>query len=380
MKLIGIILSAVALASALAIPVPVDASLDERAYELLLHSKAAMERAQSMRASATIHAELYTERGRMVYELAFWGEAQGLDRQHYFQDPAGLGDAVLEYLRIGGQSWARLPTGGGWQLFEAGRLFTPFLYGEGFPDLLDYLVEHHAIDEGPAYRVFSTLNGERLMADQPGSVAGPHGLSFGWAPDAISSAASGTWVIEKSTLRTLSVELSWTVEYAAGGESASVFVQYSDFDDPSIRIDPPMPVAAPAPRPTPLPGVTATRPAPTEPDLSGIRVPGAPEAPNSYIRGLAIGDAELIWAAYSDRARRDLERRGVTRDETQRQLDQSIRSGGARILRVHYVGAHSIPNGSMHFYVIVRSGREGEEASIPYVFTLDAAGKIERID
>ena len=105
-----------------------------------------------------------------------------------------------------------------------------------------------------------------------------------------------------------------------------------------------------------------------------------PNAISSYIRGLQTGDARLVWDAYSDRAARDLQQRGVNIDATQRQLDQS-RQNGNIIQQVQYVGNYPIPNGSMHFYVIARAGRSrGDVAYVPYVFTLDSAGKIERID
>lgn len=105
-----------------------------------------------------------------------------------------------------------------------------------------------------------------------------------------------------------------------------------------------------------------------------------PPSTSSYLRGLQTGDARLVWDAYSERAARDLQRRGVSQDETQRQLDQS-RQNGSAIQGVQYVGAHPIPNGSMHFYVISRAGRaRGDVAYVPYVFTLDSTGKIERID
>ena len=105
-----------------------------------------------------------------------------------------------------------------------------------------------------------------------------------------------------------------------------------------------------------------------------------PNATAAYIRGLQVGDARLVWDAYSERAARDLQRRGVNVDATQRQLDES-RQSGSQIQQVQYVGAYPIPNGSMHFYVIARAGRSrGDVAYVPYVFTLDSAGKIERID
>jgi hypothetical protein len=105
-----------------------------------------------------------------------------------------------------------------------------------------------------------------------------------------------------------------------------------------------------------------------------------PNATAGYIRGLQTADARLVWQAYSERAARDLQRRGVNFEETQRQLEQSQQNGNV-IQGVQYVGAHLIPNGSMHFYVISRAGRSrGDVAYVPYVFTLNSQGKIERID
>ena len=117
---------------------------------------------------------------------------------------------------------------------------------------------------------------------------------------------------------------------------------------------------------------------------SGVTYQAAESEPNAtaaYIRGQQIGDARLVWDAYSDRAKQNLQRRGVNFEETQRQLDQ-WRQNGNLIQGVNYVGVYPIPNGSMHFYVLARgAGRtRGDVAYVPYVFTLDTAGKIERID
>lgn len=108
---------------------------------------------------------------------------------------------------------------------------------------------------------------------------------------------------------------------------------------------------------------------------------GEPSATASYIRGMQNGDARLVWGSYSDRATRDLQRRGVGLEETQRQLDRA-REGGTRIQQVQYVGAYPIPNGSMHFYVVARGGGRTQRdlAYAPYVFTLDASGKIEKVE
>ena len=106
-----------------------------------------------------------------------------------------------------------------------------------------------------------------------------------------------------------------------------------------------------------------------------------PSSTSSYMRGLQGGDARLMWNAYSDRAARDLQRRGASPDNTQKQLDEA-RQNGDRIREVRYVASYPIPNGSMHFYVLARGVGQARNdvAYVPYVFTLDTQGKIERID
>jgi len=116
-----------------------------------------------------------------------------------------------------------------------------------------------------------------------------------------------------------------------------------------------------------------------QPEFASVFAEDAPVAPANYILGLLTNDAGLLWDSYSDRSRSDLERRGVAREETQRHLDVSRQIGNA-IQGAEYVGGYALPNGSMEFYVVLRSGRDGAIAYVPYVFTLDAEGKIDRID
>ncbi len=106
-----------------------------------------------------------------------------------------------------------------------------------------------------------------------------------------------------------------------------------------------------------------------------------PTATASYIRGQQVGDARMVWDAYSDRVKRTLQSRGGGLEATQRQLEESRQNGG-EIRQVRYVGTTPIPNGrSMHFYVLERVGQtRGDVAYIPYVFTLDPQGKIDRIE
>jgi len=107
---------------------------------------------------------------------------------------------------------------------------------------------------------------------------------------------------------------------------------------------------------------------------------GEPASTANYIRGQQTEDAQLVWDAYSERIRRELQRQGQGIEDVQQQLSAARQRGG-RLVQAQYIGGYPIPNGSMHFYVITRtSGRGGNVAYVPYTFTLDANGKIERIE
>jgi hypothetical protein len=109
-----------------------------------------------------------------------------------------------------------------------------------------------------------------------------------------------------------------------------------------------------------------------------------PLAVANYLRGQQSFDARLIWESYSDRVVQDLARRGNSPEDTQRQLDRA-REVGRRIEQAQYIGGYPIPNGSMHFYIVMQTGprsstSRGDVTYVPYVFTLDAQGKIERVE
>lgn len=107
---------------------------------------------------------------------------------------------------------------------------------------------------------------------------------------------------------------------------------------------------------------------------------GEPPATANYIRGLQTNDVRLVWDSLSEQVTREMQRRGGV-DDLQRQLDRS-QELGVRIDQIRYVGGSPIPNGrSLHFYVVGRTGRtRGDVAYVPYVFTLDPQGKIERVE
>ena len=124
-----------------------------------------------------------------------------------------------------------------------------------------------------------------------------------------------------------------------------------------------------------------------------------PSATAAYLRGQQMYDAKLVWEAYSDRVVQDLQERGDSVERTQQWLDR-LRDMGIRIEQVQYVGGTPVPGGSMQFYLVARTSRAQEDPRarfvrvgferagleqsdvtyVPYVFTLDAKGKIDRVE
>jgi len=122
---------------------------------------------------------------------------------------------------------------------------------------------------------------------------------------------------------------------------------------------------------------------------------GEPSSTASYLRGQQTYDASLVWDSYSDRVIQDLQQSGDSVEQTQRWLDR-LRELGARIERVQYIGGSQLPSGSMHFYLIARTSRGSDDLPrsrfissataqndltyLPYVFTLNERGKIDRVE
>ncbi|MSQ23663.1 MAG: hypothetical protein EXR58_03795 [Chloroflexi bacterium] len=110
------------------------------------------------------------------------------------------------------------------------------------------------------------------------------------------------------------------------------------------------------------------------------RADGEPSATAQYLKGQEVYDAHMVWDSYSERVLREAQQRGLSLDDTQRQLDRA-RQVGTKIEQIDYIGGYPIPNGSMHFYVVFRSDPSRREAvPVPYVFTLDGSGKIDAVE
>jgi hypothetical protein len=118
--------------------------------------------------------------------------------------------------------------------------------------------------------------------------------------------------------------------------------------------------------------------------MPSMSIPGAggpPAATEEYMKGTAAFNAELIWGALGEEAVNRYRSRGGSLQALQGQMEQA-RQAGTQVEQVSYVGGQAMPDGtSMHFYVVLARGPQsrGEAEYVPYVFTLDQAGKIAQV-
>jgi hypothetical protein len=118
--------------------------------------------------------------------------------------------------------------------------------------------------------------------------------------------------------------------------------------------------------------------------MPSMSIPGAggpPAATEDYMKGTAAFNAELIWGALGEEAVARYRGRGGSLQALQGQMEQA-KQAGAQVEEVKYIGGQAMPDGtSMHFYVVLARGPQsrGEAEYVPYVFTLDQAGKIAQV-
>ena len=139
--------------------------------------------------------------------------------------------------------------------------------------------------------------------------------------------------------------------------------------------------------------VYAMNPGLPRPSVGAIRLPGmsdspgasasrsAPQATENYLKGNQTFNAELMWSALATEAQERFRSRGSTLPELQRQME-SARDQGTQLDEFSYVGGQGLPDGtSMHFYLVLTKGPQSrsDPQYVPYVFTLDRAGKISRV-
>lgn len=137
------------------------------------------------------------------------------------------------------------------------------------------------------------------------------------------------------------------------------------------------------------------------PDGGGVlgmaRSRGAdPAAIEAFLQGNRSYNADLVWNAYSSDAQERLRLRGSGPDEIKRQLAVA-KERGTKIDEATFVGVQQLPDGlSMYFYLVRVSNpliqaqaqpqsqglpvpQQMQRDYVPYVFTLDASGKISRV-
>jgi hypothetical protein len=108
---------------------------------------------------------------------------------------------------------------------------------------------------------------------------------------------------------------------------------------------------------------------------------GQPEATEAYMRGTETYNAELVWNAYNEEAQTNYRNRGITAQAMQGWLDET-RQAGVKFEQITYIGGQAFPDGtSMHFYTVLTRRQQPQTEVEPmwYVFTLDPAGKIARV-
>jgi hypothetical protein len=108
---------------------------------------------------------------------------------------------------------------------------------------------------------------------------------------------------------------------------------------------------------------------------------GAPTSTENYMYGTETFNADLVWSSLSDEAQGRYKSRGGSQQALQSQMDQA-KQAGAQLDHITYIGGQTFPDGtSMHFYTVLTRGPQSKSDAepVPYIFTLDRAGKIVRV-
>jgi len=116
-----------------------------------------------------------------------------------------------------------------------------------------------------------------------------------------------------------------------------------------------------------------------------LGLPGAKRAPDAteqFLKGNQTFSADLICNSLSDETLDRQRARGTEcQNVYQRQLELA-KEKGAKLEQINYVGGQPLPDGtSLQFYVVATRGplSRPDLDYVTYIFTLDQAGKISRI-
>jgi hypothetical protein len=116
-----------------------------------------------------------------------------------------------------------------------------------------------------------------------------------------------------------------------------------------------------------------------------LGLPGAKRTPDSteqFLKGNQTFSPDLICRSLSEETLDRLRARGTEcQDFYQRQLELA-KEKGSQLEQVNYVGGQPLPDGtSLQFYVVATRGpiSRYDLDYVTYIFTLDHAGKISRV-
>lgn len=100
----------------------------------------------------------------------------------------------------------------------------------------------------------------------------------------------------------------------------------------------------------------------------------SPQTPVEFFKAQQAGDANTMWGLLSDSFKQ-----GQTIQQLQNQLDQVKPKMGA-IKHISYVGGAKEDDGTGVYLYLLTLDQGGQTAQVTYLFTLDAQGKILKIE
>jgi hypothetical protein len=100
-------------------------------------------------------------------------------------------------------------------------------------------------------------------------------------------------------------------------------------------------------------------------------------AVESFLKGQAHYDAEMMWDSFSPRLQASLIDQGISKDQLAAQV-KSEHDGGQKYKKFSYVGGIALQgNQSMYFYAVdIESSQANRNGTFSFVFTVDKSGKI----
>lgn len=131
---------------------------------------------------------------------------------------------------------------------------------------------------------------------------------------------------------------------------------------------------------------TSRQSASTAQPRNEVRRSGPTEAPvpavESYLKGMTTFNAKLMWDALNEDALRQMQSQGGSLEQLQQKLNET-KQNGISYDEIAYIGGYQRRDGIRYlFYVISRRGMRAPDdvEQVWFVFTVDPAGKIAKID